>query len=432
MPTRGHTTDIYLLHMTAKHQLLSVAPYCVYPPTTGGPKRIFYLNRELALNGWDVFQFSGSTKRDQGKRVLGPSLRELQPGYREWKYFNPPLQWITRRMSRHGLPLLSFSLAPKVVFNPRSLRQELASRPFVMLEHPYLYPYVQHRLPPGTLLALNAHNIEFLLFKSMGGNSRTERWGLKRLFDIEKAAFLKAHVSFVCSEEDRDSAIELFGADPARIHVAPNGVDTGSISAPSDAERRAAKEQLGLQGRPVALFIGSNWPPNVQAAREIVRLAGSDKRTQYLIVGGVGAGLDADTRINTGTGAGLPDNVRVTGFVDDISLYLSASDVAVNPMLSGSGTNIKMFEFLAAGLPVVTTPFGARGLNSGNTDAVIPVALDDIPATIRDLMAADERMAKLRKAARRLVEEHFVWTAISRRMSDCLLAGKAELDARAN
>ena len=32
-------------------------------------------------------------------------------------------------------------------------------------------------------------------------------------------------------------------------------------------------------------------------------------------------------------------------------------------MFSGSGTNIKMFDFMAAGLPVISTPTGARGIN---------------------------------------------------------------------
>ena len=34
----------------------------------------------------------------------------------------------------------------------------------------------------------------------------------------------------------------------------------------------------------------------------------------------------------------------------------------INPMISGSGTNIKMFDFMAAGLPIITTDIGARGI----------------------------------------------------------------------
>jgi glycosyltransferase involved in cell wall biosynthesis len=44
------------------------------------------------------------------------------------------------------------------------------------------------------------------------------------------------------------------------------------------------------------------------------------------------------------------------------NLILSMADAALNPMTGGSGTNLKMLEYFAAGVPVISTPFGARGL----------------------------------------------------------------------
>ena len=38
--------------------------------------------------------------------------------------------------------------------------------------------------------------------------------------------------------------------------------------------------------------------------------------------------------------------------------------MAINPMFGGSGTNIKMFDFMAAGLPTISTEIGARGIES--------------------------------------------------------------------
>jgi glycosyltransferase involved in cell wall biosynthesis len=53
--------------------------------------------------------------------------------------------------------------------------------------------------------------------------------------------------------------------------------------------------------------------------------------------------------------------VRRLGYVEDLSRVLAASDVALNPVTFGSGSNLKLPEYLAAGLPVVTTPIGMRG-----------------------------------------------------------------------
>ena len=32
------------------------------------------------------------------------------------------------------------------------------------------------------------------------------------------------------------------------------------------------------------------------------------------------------------------------------------ADIGINPLISGSGTNLKMLEYLSSGLPTVTTP----------------------------------------------------------------------------
>ena len=50
--------------------------------------------------------------------------------------------------------------------------------------------------------------------------------------------------------------------------------------------------------------------------------------------------------------------VEFTGFVPDVLPYMQAADVGVNPIETGSVSNVKLIEYFACGLPVVTTPFG--------------------------------------------------------------------------
>ncbi len=65
--------------------------------------------------------------------------------------------------------------------------------------------------------------------------------------------------------------------------------------------------------------------------------------------------------------------------------FLAAASVAVNPAVSGSGVNIKVVEYLAAGVPVVSTTRGIRGfgLSSGRDIAV----QDDADAFARAVAA---------------------------------------------
>lgn len=56
-------------------------------------------------------------------------------------------------------------------------------------------------------------------------------------------------------------------------------------------------------------------------------------------------------------------HVRFHGFVDRLAPFYQHAAVAINPCLAGSGLKIKTVEALAFGLPVVTTDFGAQGID---------------------------------------------------------------------
>jgi glycosyltransferase involved in cell wall biosynthesis len=91
-----------------------------------------------------------------------------------------------------------------------------------------------------------------------------------------------------------------------------------------------------------------------------------------------------------------------TGRVEVVEPYFAAADAALNPMWSGAGTNVKMCEFIATRLPILTTPFGARGfaIDDGRTGflferdtleavmAHVRARLDDDPDGLRALAAA--------------------------------------------
>jgi hypothetical protein len=53
--------------------------------------------------------------------------------------------------------------------------------------------------------------------------------------------------------------------------------------------------------------------------------------------------------------------LTATGKVDVVEPYFAAADAAINPLMSGGGTNVKMGEFIAARLPILVSAFGARG-----------------------------------------------------------------------
>jgi glycosyltransferase involved in cell wall biosynthesis len=104
------------------------------------------------------------------------------------------------------------------------------------------------------------------------------------------------------------------------------------------------------------------------------------------------------------------DGFTATGRIDRVEPYFAAADAALNPMSSGAGTNVKMCEFIAMRLPIVSTPFGARGLafedgKSGflfEKDGLAPVLskvrrlFDQDPLRLKEM--ADDAYAQNRNA----------------------------------
>src|SRR5204863_2948712 len=84
--------------------------------------------------------------------------------------------------------------------------------------------------------------------------------------EIEAETCYASDLIVCCSAADRDELCRLYGPDPARIVIAPNGVDTDVIRFTPPSARDLRKAELGLTGQRIAVFVGSWHPPNLDAA----------------------------------------------------------------------------------------------------------------------------------------------------------------------
>lgn len=107
-------------------------------------------------------------------------------------------------------------------------------------------------------------------------------------------------------------------------------------------------------------------------------------------------------------------HIIVTGTVDDVRPYLGRALVSVVPLRIAAGSRLKILESFAAGIPVVSTTFGAEGLE------VIPgehlLIADDENAFAKDcIRLLDDPLLRnnLAAAGKTLVSEKYEWTAIS-------------------
>ena len=112
----------------------------------------------------------------------------------------------------------------------------------------------------------------------------------------------------------------------------------------------------------------------------------------------------------------MPGNFDFCGVVDDGFLrgVLGVADAALNPMRWGSGTNLKMFDYALAGVPLVSSAFGNRGVDFVPGRDFLQAEPDEVPAALRTLRAeAEETIDARTRAARAHVEERFAWRTIA-------------------
>ncbi len=106
--------------------------------------------------------------------------------------------------------------------------------------------------------------------------------------------------------------------------------------------------------------------------------------------------------------------VAMDGYVEDLDALLGRATALVMPLRFGSGIKIKVIEALARGLPVVSTPVGAEGLETGADRGIL---VESDPARFGAVLAqvADpERNRALSAAARRHYEDRYTEKAALR------------------
>ena len=184
----------------------------------------------------------------------------------------------------------------------------------------------------------------------------------------------------------------------------PNGVDT-EYFCPSDEPYNPN----------VIVFVGRmDYYPNQQCMLDfcanvlpIVRARRPD--VQLKIVG-------ADPSVNIRKLGMLP-SVSVTGSVPDVRPYLRQAALSVAPLKIARGTQNKILEAMAVGVPVITTSVAARGV-----DAVAPEHFlvadsisEQVDAIFRVLDSVSER-ERLSGAGRQRMLTHHQWGQSMERM----------------
>jgi polysaccharide biosynthesis protein PslH len=266
-----------------------------------------------------------------------------------------------------------------------------------IIEHFWCAPYCEQLSAVCRATALDLHNIESILHErcaqtETGAARFAHRAFAKAAADLEREWFPRFSRILTTSSSDR--AQVLSRAPKARVTIYPNAVPLPPL--PTCERRHAIAFSGNLEYHPnvsaVRFFRQEVWPRLRDCWPELVwRLVGSNP-------GAVEPWTKDDPRI------------EVTGPVEDAYRELARAEVAVVPLLAGSGTRFKILEAWAAGLPVVSTALGAEGLPARpGHHLLIADTAESFAAAVSKLLNDSSLRCELARAGRSLLESEFTW-----------------------
>ena len=404
----------------SKYKLSVLDMQPIDPPTGGGRIRLLglyhNLGEYLSAKYIGTYDWQGEKFRDH---YLSKNFREIDiPLSKEHFEKVSELQKRVGNKTVIDITFHKFAYLSKEYTDYAA--KDIEDSEVVIFSHPWVYPLVKDKIDKKKQLVIyDSHNVEgFLRYVFIAeGAGEIENGLVKEVVRVEYDLCRFADIIFTCSHEDGELFNRLYGIPFSKIAIVKNGVFTGKIKPADIGGKNALKMKLELPAKKTALFIGSAYQPNVEAVNFILKeLAPRLPGVFFVIAGGVGEAVLRDN-IN----AAKPQNVRITGSLSEADkiIYLSACDFAVNPMFSGSGTNIKMFDFMAAGLPVVTTEIGARGIErrlSGGNKTMLVAGKNNFADAVEmlfGLVNGDKNGGSISDAALELVKEKYSWETIS-------------------
>jgi glycosyltransferase involved in cell wall biosynthesis len=292
----------------------------------------------------------------------------------------------------------------KLAYFDKAKIEKLNAADVIQLEEMSSYYVIEKYLKnTKAKIILDTHNIDYQRFLAETDNKGFMEKILGKILSLkikqmEINAVKKANRVLVCSDKEKMYFSKY--TDSKKIVIIPNGVDYKSF------------KKVKHSSKDIILFMGLlSYSPNAEGLKyyldyihpKVIKKIPNVK----LMILGKGAPewlVELSKR---------DKSIHLVGFVDDVKKYIAQTKVCICPLLHGSGTRLKILEYMAMEKTVVSTQKGAEGLHVKNG---FNIFLEDDPEQFANRLIQLLFDKSLREnvgiEARKLISKTYDWDII--------------------
>jgi len=268
----------------------------------------------------------------------------------------------------------------------------------VHLESLFMTPYISTiRRNSKAKIVLRSHNLEHLIWERLANTVGNKA---KKIYLKHLSVKLKKYEQKTINEVDGIATIS--NEDTKRFFQLKCKIPMITIPFGIDLKKYAVSD-ISREKQNKLFHIGAmNWVPNLEAMNWFL----DDIWTSL-------SKLDVELHL---AGREMPSSIiaqaneklKVYNDVESAIDFMSANDIMIVPLLSGSGMRVKIIEAMALGKIVITTSVGAEGiLCEHQINCMIADTPEEFVSAVKFIIKNDLKANQIKSAARKLVEDHY-------------------------
>jgi len=286
---------------------------------------------------------------------------------------------------------------------------------YILLETVYLTPYIPliKRYSSAKVL-LRTHNLEYEIWErlykgaSWGVSKLLYKWLAQQMFRYE--SFRLQDIDYLIAISDRE--LLMFKA----FYPSLNGI---VVPITWNASKERYQITIKSNAQNISLFfIGSlDWKPNQEGLIWFLSKVWPLCYARFPHLTFYVAGRNMPEKIKQLN----IDGVIMMGEVKDASSFVNQHDIAIVPLLSGSGMRAKIIEAMALGKVIITTSIGLEGIEAKDTyDVCLADSPEDFVNVIEFLLTHPNQMMQIGINAHYNIMNNYESVTIGKKLLDSL------------